>query len=138
MRRAAVAPAVLALFLAAGKRRAEVMEPREGGARRRVLDGYSAPLLDLLLGLSATTAVVCYSLYAVTVQPRETFLVTVLPVLYGILRYAGIVLEGTAGEDPSEVLVRDGPLLAAIAVWAALCVAVLYLDPAAGPGGAGR
>jgi 4-hydroxybenzoate polyprenyltransferase len=128
----------IALFLATGKRRAEAGERREGvGQRRKVLDGYSIRVLDLMLALSATTAVVCYSLYAVTVQPREAFLVTILPVVFGIVRYAAIVLDGAAGEDPSEVLVSDGPLVAAILVWAALCVVVLYLGAAATPAGVG-
>lgn len=130
----------IALFLATGKRRAEVTgrQATAPGPRRQVLDGYSPGVLDLLLGLSATTAVVCYSLYAVTVQRREAFLVTILPVVFGTVRYAAIVIDGTAGEDPSEVVVRDGPLLAAIVAWAVLCVAVLYLNPAATPGGPGR
>ena len=118
----------MALFLGAGKRRAELALHRgaEAAGHRPALAAYSVPYLDVLLGLSATTALVCYSLYAVTVQPSETFLVTILPVAFGILRYMMIVVARAGGEDPDEALVRDGQVRAAVVVWTVLCVWILY------------
>jgi 4-hydroxybenzoate polyprenyltransferase len=119
----------VALFLAFGKRRSELAQlPDDARGRRSVLGAYSVPLLDLLLALSATTALLCYALYAVTIQTEETFLLTVLPVTFGILRYLMLVLVHERGEDPDELVTRDGPLVVAILVWAALSIAVLYLD----------
>ena len=117
-----------ALFLGWGKRRAELIDVPVGTVRprRRALGAYSVGLLDVLLGVSAGIAIVCYSLYAVSVQPDETFLLTILPVVFGIGRYLMLVMVQARGEDPDDVLVRDGPLLAAIVVWAALSVAILY------------
>src|SRR5207249_2931202 len=55
----------VALLLGCGKRRAELAElaADAGGARRVVLGAYSLGFLDLLLAVSATTAIVCYALY---------------------------------------------------------------------------
>jgi 4-hydroxybenzoate polyprenyltransferase len=120
----------MALFLAVGKRRGEILH-LPGGAvalHRAVLEAYSVAFLDLLLAVSATTTIVCYSLYAVTVQANETFLITILPVIFGIARYLMLVLVEARGEDPGEVLTRDLPLLAAVATWSLLCIGVLYFD----------
>ena len=118
----------VALFLGCGKRRAELADlPAEApGARRPVLGAYSLGFLDALLALSATTAIVCYALYAVSVQANETFLLTVLPVVFAIARYLMLVLVHARGQDPDDLVTRDPALVAAIIAWAALCVAVLY------------
>ena len=125
----------VALLLGFGKRRSELAQlPDEARGRRPVLGAYSVVLLDLLLGLSATSALLCYALYAVTVQTEETFLLTVLPVTFGILRYLMLVLVRERGEDPDELVTRDGPLVVAILVWAALTIAVLYFGLRLVPG----
>jgi len=118
----------VALLLGCGKRRAELAElPADtGGGRRAVLGAYSLGFLDLLLAVSATTAIVCYALYAVSVQANETFLLTVLPVVFGVARYLMLVRVHARGQDPDDLLTRDPALVAAIVAWAALCVAVLY------------
>jgi len=118
----------VALFLGCGKRRAELADlpAAAPGARRPVLGAYSLGFLDALLALSATTAIVCYALYAVSVQANETFLLTVLPVVFGITRYLMLVLVQARGQDPDDLVTRDPALVAAIVAWAALCVAVLY------------
>jgi len=59
---------------------------------------------------------------------HEAFLVTVLPMVFGIVRYMMLVLVRERREDPDELLTRDGPLVLAILVWAALSIAVLYLE----------
>src|SRR5437763_12857537 len=118
----------MALFLGFTQRRGEMtnLGAETGRGHRLVLASYSIGFVDMLLGLSATTALVCYSLYAVTVQANETFLLTVLPVVFGIARYMMLVLVEGRGEDPGEALTRDAALLGAALVWAGLSVAVLY------------
>ena len=118
----------LALFLAFGKRRGEITNAITNGeqAVRDVLRSYTLGFLDVMLGLCATTSLVCYSLYAVTVQADKAFLVTILPVAFGILRYMLLLLVQSDGESPDELLTRDVPLGIAMCLWALLCVAVLY------------
>ena len=118
----------MALFLGFGKRRGEItgLQGADGRNQRPVLLAYSIPYLNVLLGLSATTAIVCYSLYAVTVQANETFLLTILPVSFGIARYLLLIIVKTEGEDPDEMLTRDVPLILTVLTWAMLCVTILY------------
>ncbi len=120
----------MALFLGFGKRHGEIasLTGGDGRTQRPVLLAYSIPYLDILLGVSATTALVCYSLYAVTVQPNETFLLTILPVAFGIARYLLLIIVRTKGEDPEDMLTRDVPLVATVLTWALMCVAILYFD----------
>ncbi len=118
----------MALFLGFGKRHGEIarLDGANAHVQRPVLLAYSIPYLDILLGLSATTALVCYSLYAVTVQSNETFLLTILPVSFGIARYLLLIIVRTEGEDPDDMLTRDVPLVVTVLAWALLCVVILY------------
>ena len=120
----------MALFIAVGKRRGEIMN--QGSAAwanpRVVLNAYSLQFLDIMLAISATTALVCYSIYAVTVQTNETFLLTILPVAFGIGRYLMLVIVQKEGEGPDEMLTRDIPLGLTAVVWLFLSVTVLYLQ----------
>jgi 4-hydroxybenzoate polyprenyltransferase len=118
----------LALLLALGKRRGELLlaSRADGAPTRKVLAAYSVPFLDSLLAITAATALVCYSLYAVTVQPSATFLVTIIPVVFGLARYLLLVQTRGEGEDPTELLTRDPALIVTGAVWGVLCVAVIY------------
>ncbi len=120
----------MALFLGFGKRHGELssLNGVDGRNQRHVLNSYSIPYLNILLGLSATTALVCYSLYAVTVQANETFLLTILPVSFGIARYLLLIVVRTEGEDPEDMLTRDPPLIFTVIIWSILCVAILYYD----------
>ncbi len=120
----------MALFLGFGKRHGEMsrLNGVRGSEQRPVLVAYSISYLNILLGMSATTALVCYSLYAVTIQANETFLLTILPVSFGIARYLLLIIVRTEGEDPDDMITRDGPLIATILTWALLCVAILYLN----------
>src|SRR5262249_54261572 len=99
-----------------------------GANPRAVLNVYSLQFLDIMLAISATTALVCYSIYAVTVQTNETFLLTILPVAFGIGRYLMLVIVRREGEGPDEMLTRDIPLAMAAMVWLLLSVTVLYLQ----------
>ncbi len=123
---------LLTLFLGFAKRRAElnVMEGR-GGNHRRVLDEYDPVLLDKLIGICASGAVVSYSLYTVspeTVGMHGTvnLIYTVPFVIYGVFRYLFLLHRRGGGGDPAAALLQDGHLLAAFGGWL-LSVLVLLL-----------
>ncbi len=95
---------LLTLFLGFAKRRAEMMLMEEGGgAHRKVLDHYSAVLLDQFITITGGCAVVAYALYTVdqdTVRIHGTSdLIYTLPfVLYGLFRYLYLMhREGGGG-----------------------------------------
>lgn len=120
--------ALLALFLALAKRRAELaLVAADATPGRPVLDGYSRALLDRLVGALAVTTVLVYAAYTVTAGNSHWMAATIPFVVFGIGRYVWLVRGRGAGEEPEEVLLRDLPLLAAIAAWAAACAAILLV-----------
>jgi 4-hydroxybenzoate polyprenyltransferase len=114
---------LLALFLALAKRRAEL---RLGGARARpALNGYSDALLDRLLGVVAGATVVAYTAYTLTAHESPWLVLTVPLVVFGLSRYLRLLHRRGLGEEPEAVLVTDLPILATVAVWAAVCAVVV-------------
>jgi ABC-type tungstate transport system substrate-binding protein len=72
-----------------------------------------------------------YALYTFSAEnlPRNHSMMLTIPiVLYGLFRYLFLVRQGDVGAAPEELLFRDRPLLAAVAVWALLAVTILYLE----------
>jgi len=118
--------ALLALFLALGKRRAElVLVGDESTPTRPALEGYTLALVDQLLAVVAAATVIAYSLYTFTARDSSALMVTIPFVLFGVFRYLLLLHRGSAGEEPENVLVRDTPILVCVAAWAVTCAAVL-------------
>lgn len=118
------------LFMAAGKRYAEFVLVDKTGARiRRVLDRYTASYLRFVWTLSAGVLVTTYSLWAFEVHALTdsvASVVSVVPFLIAVLRYAVDVDGGEAGE-PEDIVLRDRTLLMMGATWAALLGVSVYL-----------
>jgi 4-hydroxybenzoate polyprenyltransferase len=116
---------LLALFLALAKRRAELAH--EGVAARAVLSGYSAPVLDRLLGVVVVVTVAVYTAYTVGAHDSPWIVATVPLVAFGLVRYLRLMRRRGLGEEPEAVLVADLPILVTVAVWATACaVAVAF------------
>ena len=103
----------LALYLAALKRRQELAH--SGKEARKVLQYYSAALVDRYAEMSATSALLFYSLFVVTERPE--IVITIPLVLYGLFRYWFVVEELDAGESPTDALFSDWQLVLTILVW---------------------
>src|SRR5690606_38617651 len=90
---------MLTLFLGFGKRRAEMLlQDERGGAGREVLNAYSPVVLDLFLGISASSTILSYALYSVaddtTIRYGEYGMLWTVPfVVYGVLRYLYVLHE---------------------------------------------
>ncbi len=118
--------ALLALFLALGKRRAElVLVGAERAPGRAVLEGYSLTFVDRLLVAVAAVTVIAYTLYTVTARDSIALVATVPFVAFGVSRYLHLLHRHAAGEEPENVLLGDPPILIAVAAWAASCAAIL-------------
>lgn len=124
---------LLALFLATGKRRQELIL-LAGNAQnvRATYKDYNLPLLDEMLRLVMTGTFVAYLLYTVeaeTIQVANTnlALITVPFVLYGLFRYMYLIYVRNEGSAPDELLLQDRPLLASIVLWGLTFIAILYL-----------
>lgn len=125
-----VCTTLLALYIGFGKRRAEMVLLADGAnAHRRVLDGYTVPLLDHLIVIVSGTSIVAYSLYtfsAVNLPSNHLMMLTIPFVMYGILRYLLLIHVNNAGGAPEEMLLTDRPLLATVLLWGLASIAILY------------
>ncbi len=121
-----------ALFLGASKRSRELANAgTAASSQRAVLAAYSPELLDRMLTVSAATTLMSYALY--TIWPAtvakfgtEALIVTVPVVAYGVFRYMHLVRVSETSEDPSQVLLSDRPIQAAVALFVALALWILY------------
>ena len=114
---------LLALFLALGKRRAELA--LDGVRARPVLAGYTPDLVDQLLAVVAASTIGAYAAYSLTAHDSRWLLATLPFVVYGLFRYLLLLHRRGLGEEPDALLVEDVPLLVTVAAWAAMCALVL-------------
>ena len=121
-----VCTALLALFLALGKRRGElVLVGAEETPGRPVLEGYSLELVDQLIAVVAAATVLAYTIYTLTARESQALAATIPFVVFGIFRYVLLLHRAGKGEEPENVLVTDAPILATVAAWAVTCAAIL-------------
>ncbi|KRG64620.1 phosphoribose diphosphate:decaprenyl-phosphate phosphoribosyltransferase [Stenotrophomonas terrae] len=116
----------LALYLAAVKRRQELSQ--NGSESRGVLKKYSVALIDRYAEMSATGALLFYSMFVMSSRPE--LVITVPLVLFGLFRYWFVVEALDGGESPTDALLADWPLLLTVVLWVGLCGWVLW--PAGG------
>lgn len=118
------------LFMAAGKRYAELQLALKTGAKiRKSLEYYTPSYLRFIWTLAATAVVVFYGLWAFqqdSLRHTNWFELSMIPFTIAILRYAVDVDGGEAGE-PEEIAFGDRVLqLLAIAWIGAVGVAVYF------------
>ncbi len=126
----------LACLLAFAKRRHELISMgSEASKHRKNLKEYTAPLLDQVIGISASASILGYSIYTVSDRTAELvspyLWVTIPFVAYGVFRYLFIVYSLEMGGSPDKVLVKDKPLQLNILLWVA-AVAVILSTNASG------
>jgi len=123
---------LLSLFLGFGKRRAELALLAHGaGSHRKVLDGYTLPLLDQYIMIVSGTTIVAYSLYtfsAPNVPENHSMMLTIPFVVYTIFRYLYLIEVKHAGGAPEEVLLSDRPFQIAMILWVVSVLAIFYLS----------
>jgi 4-hydroxybenzoate polyprenyltransferase len=145
----ALAALSLALFLAIGKRRAELtlIQTYKGVVpqdTRESLSHYSEKLLDTYTAMFANSTFITYSFYTFLERPathgiffrnyydfsldisgRKWLMASIPFVLFGIMRYMQLIYEGK-GESPEKVLMSDAPLLTTVILWIVSIFFVIY------------
>ena len=137
--------AMLALFLAVEKRKAELrLIAIKGGKTRTVLKRYSLPLLARMESVITTGTIMTYALWssgpAVSGATTPWMLVTLPFVLYGVFRYqllsdpqeierrsSGEHGAGGVTERPEDVLLKDKPILLTVLCWLLTVFTILAL-----------
>jgi len=141
----------LSLFLAVGKRRTELtlisgFSDKQIAATRQTLSHYSERLLDVYTSMFVTSTLIFYSFFTFLEDPhgfkisigiflpdylpyyfqRKWLMITILPVVYGLMRYLQDIYEKHEGESPEKVFLSDIPLLTSVIVWIFLVIAIIY------------
>lgn len=135
----------LSLFIASGKRRSELSN--SGRTSRQALNGYGKSLLSFYITMFAVCTLISYAMFTFLAQPlqfdgalhsfllenypaaldRKWYMVTLLPVIFGIMRYGQIIFELADGERPERIITTDIPLIFSVLVWGLMMMAILYV-----------
>ena len=122
---------LLALYLGFAKRRHELVLLGGGSpTHRAVLADYSTTFLDQLSVVLLSVTIVSYIMYTLEsdtarIVGSESLSYSTAFVLYGVLRYLYLVHRNEGG-NPTETLLTDRSLLAAVVLWGAYCGAIIY------------
>ena len=84
-----------------------------------------------MIGIVTASTVMSYTLYTVSGETVQRFhtrgLMLTLPfVIYGIFRYLYLVYHRDQGEDPTQSLLTDRPMMINLCLWALAAGAILY------------
>lgn len=119
------------LFIALAKRRSELARAGDAaGDQRDILHTYTLGMLDQMIGIVATSAVVGYALYTFTATnlPDNHSMMLTLPfVVFGVFRYIYLVHTRDIAESPEEILIGDLPMILAVILWLATGATILLL-----------
>ncbi len=122
----------LALFLALGKRRAEILAlGNAAGDVRKTLVHYDRHYVDQLILISTTACLMSYALYTLDPVTVEKFgtrnLVLTLPfVIYGLFRYLYLLVQKDLGESPENAVWGDKAILFCVMLYLVAVVAIIY------------
>lgn len=122
---------LLALFMALGKRRHElILLGGDAGNHRAILQEYSLDLIDRLISIVTTSVIVAYSLYTFLAEglPQNHLMMLTIPfILYAVFRYLYLIHIRGEGGIPEDILLHDRPLQIDMALWAGTVLVALYI-----------
>ena len=125
-----VATTFLALFIALGKRRSELVLLQAGAQEhRKVLQGYTKEFLDQLLTIVMSATLMTYCLYTFSspISPENHGMMLTIPfVIYGLFRYLYLLRIKQIGGAPEEVLLSDRHMQLTIGLWSLTVIIILY------------
>jgi hypothetical protein len=123
---------LLALFMALGKRRDDVLAFLDTGVKmRKVIDGYNIQFLNGAMMIMASVVIVAYILYTTSpeiiqrLQSDYVYLTTFFVVL-GILRYLQVALVKKDSGDPTKIALKDTFMHLVILGWIGAFAWILY------------
>lgn len=135
----------LSLFIASGKRRSELYNT--GSKTRSALEGYGKNLLNFYTTMFGVCTLIAYAMFTFLEEPvafggiihsflyenfpnalnRKWYMITLIPVIFGIMRYGQIIFEMQEGERPERVIATDIPLLMSVLIWGLLMIGIVYV-----------
>jgi 4-hydroxybenzoate polyprenyltransferase len=120
------------LYLGFGKRRAELALLALGaGSHRKVLEGYTIPLLDQYITIVSSATILSYSFYtfsAPNLQNNHSMMLSIPFVAYIIFRYLYLIQMTQNAGAPEEVLLTDRPIQIACLLTGFVILIVFYFQ----------
>jgi decaprenyl-phosphate phosphoribosyltransferase len=121
---------ILALVLAIGKRRGELINAQISGKTRKALDGYNVQFSDIALSISCTLAIVCYLMFTLSPEVQERFhsrvFYTVIFVVFAFLRYLQQTLVYNKTESPTKIIYKDRYIQVTMLLWLTAFLLQIY------------
>lgn len=123
---------LLALFMAAGKRRDDVLLKISSGENmRKAIKGYTLDFLNALLALISSVMIVSYFMYTVSQSVMERhntsrLYLTSLFVMAGIMRYLQIIYINADSGSPTKILYKDRFIQIALLLWMVSFYLIIY------------
>ena len=121
---------VLALVLAIGKRRGELINAQISGKTRKALDGYNVQFADIALAISCTLAIVCYLMFTLSPEVQAKFhkrvFYTVIFVVFAFLRYLQQTLVYNRTESPTKIVYKDRYIQITLLLWVVAFLLQIY------------
>ena len=121
---------VLALVLAIGKRRGELINAQISGKTRKSLDGYNVQFADIALSISCALAIVCYLMFTLSPEVQQRFhsrvFYTVIFVVFAFLRYLQQTLVYNKTESPTKIIYKDRYIQVTLVLWLIVFLLQIY------------
>jgi 4-hydroxybenzoate polyprenyltransferase len=123
----------ISLFLGVMKRHSELEQitDEQAGSTRKVLADYSLTFTNQIATVAAAGVIICYALY--TVSPRtvsvfgsENLIYTTPFVVFGIFRFMYLEYLNQKGENTTQVMLTDIPMIATVVLYAVTTVLIIY------------
>lgn len=124
---------LLALFMAIGKRRDDVLLTLQSGTNmRKAVKGYTLDFLNSLLALVSAVMIVAYLMYTMSDNViirhgTQRLYYTSLFVMAGIMRYLQIIYVKVDSGSPTKILYKDRFIQVSILLWMISFYFLLYI-----------
>ncbi len=122
----------LALILALGKRRGELINVDLEGITRKSLDGYNLNFLNSALSITCTVAVICYMMFILSPETQSKFhhyiVYTFVFVFAAVLRYLQQTFVYLKTESPTKLIFKDHFLQFLIIMWGISYILLIYFN----------
>ncbi len=124
---------LLALFMATGKRRDDVLLTISSGvSMRKVVEGYTLDFLNVLLALISAVMIVSYFMYTISDnvierQGTHRLYLTSIFVMAGMIRYLQIIYVHSDAGSPTKILYKDRFIQICLVLWMISFYFLIYL-----------
>jgi 4-hydroxybenzoate polyprenyltransferase len=123
----------VSLFLAIMKRQSELklFQKTESVNTRKVLASYSLDFTNQMATIAASGVIICYALYTVSTRTvsifrTENLIYTTPFVVFGIFRYMYLVYMNQKGENTTEIMITDVPMIINVLLYILSTISIVY------------